>query len=111
MCLQPSSMTLVNPKNCGVESPFAWFEFKCKKVKSTQLANSHDEKKKISILPTPETSPESTSKIFYRPTPEESAVQTLSTSPVPNTKTSRVIDVKNTKFSKVLEIGQTNAHC
>ena len=82
-----------------------------KKDKSIQLANSHDEKKKISILPTPETSPESTSKIFYRPTPEESAVQTLSTSPVPNTKTSRVIDGKNTKFSKVLEIAQANAHC
>ena len=26
MCFQPSSMTLVNPKNRGVESPFAWLE-------------------------------------------------------------------------------------
>ena len=90
MCLQPSSMTIVNPKNCGVKSSFAWFELKSKKVKSIRLANSHDEKKKISILPIPETSPESTLKILPQPTPEKSAVQTLSTSPVPNTKTSKV---------------------
>ena len=89
MCLQPSSMTIVNPKNRGVKSLFA-----CKKLKSIRLANSHDEKKKISILPTPETSTESNPKI--------------SSSPVPNTKTSRVIDGKNTKFSKVSEIVQTN---
>ena len=108
MCFQPSSMTLVNPKNRGVESPFPWFELRSKKVKMIQLANSHDEKKKISNLSTYETSPESTLKIFPQSTPKESAVQTLSTSPVPNTKTSRVIDGKNTKLSKVSKIAQTN---
>ena len=85
-----------------------WSELMSKKVKSIGLANSHDEKKKMSILPTPEASPESTPKIFPQPTPEKSTLQTPSTSPLPNTKTSRVIDGKNANFSKVSEIVQTN---
>ena len=88
-CLQPTSVTIPNRRNGGVKRPFDWSELMSKKEKSIPLTNSHGDQEKISILPTPqETSPESTPKIFPQTTPEKSPVQTLSTSQVPNTKTS-----------------------
>ena len=82
-CLQPTSMTIPNSR--GVKRPFDWSELMSKKVKSISLGNNYDDQENISILPTPETSFESTLEIFPQTTPEITPVQTLS---VPNAKRS-----------------------
>ena len=84
-CLQPTSVIISNQRNRGVKRPFDWSELMSKKVKSISLGNNYDDQENISILPTPETSFESTLEIFPQTTPEITPVQTLS---VPNAKRS-----------------------